>query len=164
MIAKEFVNHFQNFPGKEQPVDDLDSVGDIFTKKLPNEEAMKMIREVTDLEIKEAMFDIDDNREAGPDGYSSSFVKKAWSIVGVMYAVQLESFFQNGKLLGEINATLITLSLMKRKLLITGQLHVVMLFTNALVKFLLKGSRATWTSLLILTKVHLSHVEISMII
>ncbi|GJY45973.1 RNA-directed DNA polymerase, eukaryota, reverse transcriptase zinc-binding domain protein, partial [Tanacetum coccineum] len=52
-------------------------------KKSPNsfntlspEEATDMIREVTDKEIKDALFDIGDNKAPGPDGYSSVFFKK----------------------------------------------------------------------------------------
>ncbi|GJX57974.1 hypothetical protein Tco_0289364 [Tanacetum coccineum] len=46
-------------------------------KRLPKEVADNMIIEVTDEEIKRALFDIDSNKAAGPDGYTSYFFKKA---------------------------------------------------------------------------------------
>ncbi|GJS46838.1 hypothetical protein Tco_0596959 [Tanacetum coccineum] len=86
-------------------------VADQFHKqhKLSNEEAEYMIREVNDEEIKNAMFQIDDNKAPGPDGYSSSFFKKTWSIIGkdVCHAVKI--FFEARKILKEINSTLIAL-------------------------------------------------------
>lgn len=41
-----------------------------------------MIQEVTDQEIKAAMFDIEDEKAPGPDGFTAKFYKKAWHIVG----------------------------------------------------------------------------------
>ena len=32
--------------------------------------------------MKEAIFDIDENKAAGPDGYSSGFFEKAWDYIG----------------------------------------------------------------------------------
>jgi len=41
-----------------------------------------MIRIPSDQEIKLALFDIREDKAHGPDGFSSYFFKKAWSIVG----------------------------------------------------------------------------------
>ncbi|XP_052623751.1 uncharacterized protein LOC128129111 [Lactuca sativa] len=71
--------------------------------------AVDMIRVVTDEEIKLAMFDIDDNRASGPDGYSSKFFKSSWSIVGPDVCKAVREFFWTGKLLKGINATRIVL-------------------------------------------------------
>ncbi|GJV03160.1 RNA-directed DNA polymerase, eukaryota, reverse transcriptase zinc-binding domain protein [Tanacetum coccineum] len=50
--------------------------------RVSKEDAMHMIKPVSDSEIKIAMFDIDDNKAPGPDGYTSKFYKKDWDIVG----------------------------------------------------------------------------------
>ncbi|GJY22233.1 hypothetical protein Tco_0394799 [Tanacetum coccineum] len=50
---------------------------DLFSIVLSQEEAEDIVKEVSGKEIKEAMFDIRDNRAPGPDGYSSLFFKKA---------------------------------------------------------------------------------------
>ncbi|GJV90083.1 RNA-directed DNA polymerase, eukaryota, reverse transcriptase zinc-binding domain protein [Tanacetum coccineum] len=65
--------------------------------------------DVTHKEIKEVMFDIDSNKSLGPDGFTSKFFKKTWNIVGNDVCLAIKDFFQNSKLLGEINSTLIAL-------------------------------------------------------
>ncbi|GJX36852.1 RNA-directed DNA polymerase, eukaryota, reverse transcriptase zinc-binding domain protein [Tanacetum coccineum] len=110
-VAKQFVEHYKEFLGHEKQVDDISSMQGIFTKTLSVEEALYMVREVTNNEIKTAMFDIRDNKASGPDGYTSRFFKKAWHIVGEDVCKAIKEFFESGKLLGEINATIITLVL-----------------------------------------------------
>nr|GEV85863.1 hypothetical protein [Tanacetum cinerariifolium] len=63
--------------------------------------------EVTNVEIKEAMFDIRDDRAPGPEGYTSAFFKKGWDVVGEDNAIR--DFFANGQILKEINHTFIAL-------------------------------------------------------
>nr|XP_043638595.1 uncharacterized protein LOC122609712 [Erigeron canadensis] len=74
-VAAQFVAHFENFLGKTDPVEPL--LNDIFKNILTNEKAAEMVNLVSDDEIKEAMFDIDSNKASGPDGFTSSFFKKA---------------------------------------------------------------------------------------
>ncbi|GKE07786.1 RNA-directed DNA polymerase, eukaryota, reverse transcriptase zinc-binding domain protein [Tanacetum coccineum] len=75
----------------------------------PFNEAEKMVVEVTDSEIKASIFDIDSNKAPGPDGFSACFFKKTWDTIGKDVCNAVKDFFSNGKLLGEVNATLIAL-------------------------------------------------------
>nr|GEV09013.1 NAC domain-containing protein 76-like [Tanacetum cinerariifolium] len=86
----------------------LNYVGEIIKTKLNMEEASNMIVDVTDQEIKATLFDIDNNKAPGPDGFSSCFFKK-WEFIGHDVCDDIKEFFYNGKLLGEANATLISL-------------------------------------------------------
>nr|GEX92818.1 hypothetical protein [Tanacetum cinerariifolium] len=45
----------------------------------------------------------------GPDGYTSKLYKKAWNVVKGDFCAAIKEFFLSGKLLGEVNATLISL-------------------------------------------------------
>ncbi|GKB91387.1 RNA-directed DNA polymerase, eukaryota, reverse transcriptase zinc-binding domain protein [Tanacetum coccineum] len=81
----------------------------LFKSKLSEEDAMSMVQEVTDEEIKQALFKIDDNKALGPDGFSAHFFKKAWHTVGKEVCDAVKDFFVNGKILREINSTLIAL-------------------------------------------------------
>ncbi|GJV92605.1 RNA-directed DNA polymerase, eukaryota, reverse transcriptase zinc-binding domain protein [Tanacetum coccineum] len=49
------------------------------------------------------------NTASGLDGYTLGFFKKAWNIVGKEVCLAIKDFFLNGKLLGEINETMIAL-------------------------------------------------------
>nr|GEW81491.1 hypothetical protein [Tanacetum cinerariifolium] len=48
------------------------------------EEAMSIIKDVSDVEIKKAMFQINDNKSPGPDWFSSDFYKKIRKLLGKM--------------------------------------------------------------------------------
>ncbi|GJU05495.1 hypothetical protein Tco_1121925, partial [Tanacetum coccineum] len=109
IVADQFLNHFQNFLGKANPVKPLSDLGDTAIKKLSKEVADSMIREVTDEDNQKALFDIDSNKAASPNGFTSYFFKKSWSIIGKDICLAVKYFFKNGKILGELNATLIAL-------------------------------------------------------
>ncbi|GKE49229.1 hypothetical protein Tco_1480487 [Tanacetum coccineum] len=75
-VPLQFVNHFQQFLGNLSSVVDLVLSDDLFSTVLTNADAEEMIKEVSEKEIKEAMFDIGDNKAPGPDGFSYVFFKK----------------------------------------------------------------------------------------
>ncbi|GKE07161.1 RNA-directed DNA polymerase, eukaryota, reverse transcriptase zinc-binding domain protein, partial [Tanacetum coccineum] len=63
-VPMQFVKHFQQFLGFSS-VSELEISDDLFITVLTNEEAVYMVREVSNKEIKEAMFDIGDNKAPG---------------------------------------------------------------------------------------------------
>ena len=151
-----FVKHFEQFLGVADEVIPLDDCEGLFTKKLDPAVAVNMIRPITDSEIKEAMFSIDDDKAAGPDGFTYKFFKAAWSVVsGDVYAA-VKEFFSSGKLLGEFNTNVISLIpklQVPLKVQIIVLLLVGMLSTSALVKSLLIGLKKVLAALLIVTRV-----------
>ncbi|GJR20749.1 hypothetical protein Tco_0969276 [Tanacetum coccineum] len=84
-VADQFVKHFNNFLGIEVPVKDFGPFLPLIKKKLSP----------TDADFMKA-WDI-----VGKD--------KAWDIVGKDVCKYVKEFFDNGKMLKEINSTLITL-------------------------------------------------------
>ncbi|KAL0292135.1 UNVERIFIED_CONTAM: Transposon TX1 uncharacterized protein [Sesamum radiatum] len=56
-----------------------------------------------------AVFDIEEDRAPGPDGYSSGFFKAAWPVVGEEITAAVMDFLLRSSLLKQVNATLITL-------------------------------------------------------
>lgn len=61
------------------------------------------------MEIKEALFDIGDNKAPGLDGYSSKFYKGAWPIIRKDVCTAVRMFFQGGEIPKGVNATTIAL-------------------------------------------------------
>ncbi|KAK9071869.1 hypothetical protein SSX86_008299 [Deinandra increscens subsp. villosa] len=107
--GEAFVDHFKSFMGNEVPMQSLVDPNSLFTKHVPREVADYMVRPVTKEEVKEAIFDIDDDKAPGLDGFSAKIFKASWSIVGDEVCRAIQEFFENGKLLTEINATIISL-------------------------------------------------------
>ncbi|XP_074305864.1 uncharacterized protein LOC141641086 [Silene latifolia] len=64
---------------------------------------------VTAEEVKKCLFNIPASKSPGPHGYSSQFYRDAWDIVGTEICEAVINFFDTGKLLTQINATVITL-------------------------------------------------------
>ncbi|XP_071740910.1 uncharacterized protein [Rutidosis leptorrhynchoides] len=67
----------KNFLGKVDSVIPIEYMGNIFSVTLDSNEANAMVLEVSNSEIKDAIFDIDSEKAAGPDGYTSHFFKKS---------------------------------------------------------------------------------------
>ncbi|KAL0401922.1 UNVERIFIED_CONTAM: hypothetical protein Slati_4222100 [Sesamum latifolium] len=76
---------------------------------ITEEEARILTSPVTRTEIKQAFFDIEEDKAPGPDGYSSGFYKAAWPVIGEEIMVAVEEFFLHGRLLKQVNATLLAL-------------------------------------------------------
>lgn len=69
----------------------------------------ELMKPVTNDEIRRVMFFIPNNKSTRLDGYTSLLFKESWSVVGMDVCKATREFFENGKLLSRINATLITL-------------------------------------------------------
>ncbi|KAL0420875.1 UNVERIFIED_CONTAM: hypothetical protein Slati_3110400 [Sesamum latifolium] len=73
------------------------------------EEANALILPVTQAEIKAAFFEISEDSAPGPDGYTFAFYKAAWSEIGTDICTAVTEFFVSGRLLKQINATMLVL-------------------------------------------------------
>nr|GEX16431.1 hypothetical protein [Tanacetum cinerariifolium] len=80
-IPAKFMEHFKNFFGAANLVFPIEDCCGLFTKKLDPQVSSVMIRPVLDEEIRAAMFDIKDDKDAGPDGFTLKFFKKAGAIM-----------------------------------------------------------------------------------
>nr|GFA58360.1 RNA-directed DNA polymerase, eukaryota, reverse transcriptase zinc-binding domain protein [Tanacetum cinerariifolium] len=64
---------------------------------LNDQNALHMVRSVTDREVKDAIFSMGDDKSPGPDGYTAAFFKDAWLIVGDEVTKAICEFFVNGR-------------------------------------------------------------------
>ncbi|KAL2252909.1 UNVERIFIED_CONTAM: hypothetical protein Sindi_0085600 [Sesamum indicum] len=60
-------------------------------------------------DVKQAVFDIAEDKVPGPDGYSSGFFKAAWPVVGEEVTRAILDFILTGKLLKQVNSTILGL-------------------------------------------------------
>ncbi|GJX00618.1 putative RNA-directed DNA polymerase [Tanacetum coccineum] len=67
------------------------------------------VRNVSEVEVKDAMFSMGNEKSPGPDGYTAAFFKDAWDVVGNEVVAAVREFFSNGNLLKELNHTVIAL-------------------------------------------------------
>nr|GEV67078.1 hypothetical protein [Tanacetum cinerariifolium] len=107
-VPDVFVAHYESFLGTNMDCTDLDTTG-LFVKHVSEFSNANMVRQVSNDEIKRAMFDIRDGKSPGPDGYTSAFFKKRWDMVGSDVCRVVRNFFDNGKLLKEVNHTFLAL-------------------------------------------------------
>nr|GEV12936.1 hypothetical protein [Tanacetum cinerariifolium] len=107
-VASDFVDHYVDFLGSAGNMIPLDTHS-LFDARLTDVEANHMIRDITSNEVKEAMFSMGNDKSPGPDGYTAAFFKEAWDIVGPDIVLVVREFFGNGKLLKELNHTVIAL-------------------------------------------------------
>ncbi|XP_021985901.1 uncharacterized protein LOC110882124 [Helianthus annuus] len=107
-VAAALVTHYSNFLGVEDQVTSI-NLDSMFVNVLTHEAAANMVRQVTREEVKAAMFNIGENKAPGPDGYTSAFFKKAWDIIDTEVTDAVLDFFDNGKLLKQLNHTILAL-------------------------------------------------------
>ncbi|KAL0283048.1 UNVERIFIED_CONTAM: hypothetical protein Sangu_2914400 [Sesamum angustifolium] len=77
--------------------------------KLPTELTLELCRAVTPLEVKQAIFQISDNKAPGIDGYSTGFFKRAWKVVGDQVCTAVMDFFRSRHLLRKLNQSIIAI-------------------------------------------------------
>ncbi|GKD29751.1 hypothetical protein Tco_1240529 [Tanacetum coccineum] len=107
-VAESFVHHYEMFLG--QPGDTTYfCANDLFRCRLEENEALDMTRPVTRQEVKSALFSMGNDKAPGPDGYTVAFFKESWDIVADDFVDAVCEFFTNGKLLRELNHTIIAL-------------------------------------------------------
>lgn len=107
-VKDVFLAHYTQFLGQSGSVMNLNSI-DLFSHRLSQDKALYMIRDIEDEEIKVAMFSMGDDKSPRPDGFSASFFKAAWSIIGNDVIRATKEFFVIGNLLKELNHTVIVL-------------------------------------------------------
>ncbi|KAL0285595.1 UNVERIFIED_CONTAM: putative ribonuclease H protein [Sesamum radiatum] len=110
-VVDEFVSFFQRLLGGERRREflDLRYLRPWARHVVTPDESTKLVRSVTREEIKDAFFDIAEDKAPGPDGYSSGFYKAAWPVIGEEVVKAILEFFTTGRLLKQVNTTILAL-------------------------------------------------------
>ncbi|XP_020255457.1 uncharacterized protein LOC109832518 [Asparagus officinalis] len=98
-IIQELISFYKNLMGSATKTSKPD--GNIISNGpcLNEAHARTLFSPVSKEEIKNAVFSMGDNKAPGPDGFSMTFYKSAWNIIGDEVTMAIEAFFKIGKLL-----------------------------------------------------------------
>ncbi|GJT53982.1 putative RNA-directed DNA polymerase, eukaryota, reverse transcriptase zinc-binding domain protein [Tanacetum coccineum] len=107
-VHDAFVTHYEMFLGHEGETSNF-NYANLFNVRINDQDAQDMVREISNQEVKDAIFSIGDDKSPGPDGFTAAFFKEAWNIIANDVYLAVREFFRNGTLLKEINHTIIAL-------------------------------------------------------
>ncbi|KAL2895084.1 hypothetical protein RDABS01_010993 [Bienertia sinuspersici] len=106
-VSQAFLDYYEQLIGKsdeggrQQVVMEVIEIG----PRLNSVQQDRLIAPFTSVDVKKAIFSIDGSKAPGPDGFNAQFYKDNWDIVGDLVSKSVLEFFQEGKLLKEINST-----------------------------------------------------------
>ncbi|GJV70936.1 hypothetical protein Tco_1490931 [Tanacetum coccineum] len=109
-VTNVFLSHYEVFLGQAGNAS-VFNTSNMFGNKLDEAAAHDMVRNISNKEVKDAIFSMGNDKSPGPDGFMAAFFKEAWDIVGNDVTCTVCEFFTNGKLLNELNHTIIALIL-----------------------------------------------------
>lgn len=111
-IKEEAVRFFSDFMKFKPPAFEgisVDQLQELLHYRCSNDDGDLLVREVSDAEVKRALFSLPSNKAPGPDGFTVEFFKETWSIVGTDFLMAVKSFFRFGFLPKGINSTILAL-------------------------------------------------------
>ena len=108
-VSDAFVQYYKSLLGSKEDCIKLNRETVLRGKLLEAEQANLLLREVTEEEIKSALFSIGEDKAPGPDGYTSCFYKKAWNVIGRDFIKAVKEFFDSGQILKQINHSVLAL-------------------------------------------------------
>ncbi|XP_039170445.1 uncharacterized protein LOC120294434 [Eucalyptus grandis] len=106
-----FINFFSNLlsPHETFSKPSCEELKSYIRRPLNEEQIAACNVPVSDDEIKSTVFSLAKEKAPGPDGFSVEFFKSNWEIVGPLVLLAVRDFFQYGRMLKEVNATILTL-------------------------------------------------------
>ncbi|KAL0291249.1 UNVERIFIED_CONTAM: Retrovirus-related Pol polyprotein from type-2 retrotransposable element R2DM [Sesamum radiatum] len=110
-VVDEFVSFYQRLLGGERRREyiDLRYLRPWARHVVTPAECTALVQRPTREEVKDAFFDIAEDKAPGPDGYSSGFYKAAWPVIGDEVVKAIMEFFTTGRLLKQVNTTMLAL-------------------------------------------------------
>lgn len=111
LVHQHFVRHYQDLLSPRLS-HGRPSVGDIreaIQFPLTSDQVSFLDRPVSDSEIRDTIFSLARGKAPGPDGFTVEFFKHNWETVGQLVISAVKEFFILGRLLKEINNTILVL-------------------------------------------------------
>ncbi|GKA80109.1 RNA-directed DNA polymerase, eukaryota [Tanacetum coccineum] len=107
LVKNEFLNHFKNWferPKKERLILNTD-----FPCKLTSIQQADMEAEVSNEEIKRAVWDCGIDKSPGPDGFTFGFYRHFWKLIDKDVMAAVKHFFHSGFIPKGVNSSFIAL-------------------------------------------------------
>ncbi|XP_020599188.1 uncharacterized protein LOC110038640 [Phalaenopsis equestris] len=96
-IAKDVINYYKNLLNQEQHFRNYIEKAN-FSTKLNFTASLKLTDIPNEKEIWNAISSIDNNKSAGPDGFTAEFYKKSWEVIKIDVIAAATSFFKGNNL------------------------------------------------------------------
>ena len=97
----------------------------------------ELVKEVTDEEVRDALFQMNPDKAPGPDGMTPAFFQKHWRIVGRDIINLTKHFFRTGEIIQGLNDTNLVLIPKKTNPTLVGELRPIAL-CNVIMKVITK--------------------------
>ncbi|XP_074315686.1 uncharacterized protein LOC141651893 [Silene latifolia] len=110
-IQQAFLNYYQMLLGSKNDTREVRKAIVRKGRTCTEQHIQILMAHVSSEEIKDIIFHIPDDKAPGPDGYSSRFFNDSWETIGVEVTQAIKDFFISGRMLKQLNTTLITLIL-----------------------------------------------------
>ncbi|CAH9114746.1 unnamed protein product, partial [Cuscuta epithymum] len=107
-IAKAAERYFQDIFAEEE-VQEVDSILHFIPALVNKEDNQMLMLLPTSEEVKEAVWGLDKDSTAGPDGYNGVFFRQCWTTVGVDVVLAVQDFFQGNLIPKAMGSSLIAL-------------------------------------------------------
>ncbi|KAK9286378.1 hypothetical protein L1049_014773 [Liquidambar formosana] len=107
IFAREIVDYYENLFYEEEDWRPLTE--DMAFKSLDLEEANGLERVFDELEVLEAINELNGDKAPGPDGFTIAFFQKCWRVIKDDLMKVFEEFFAREKIENSLNATFIAL-------------------------------------------------------
>ncbi|KAL8091605.1 hypothetical protein AgCh_034018 [Apium graveolens] len=134
-LKELLTNYYQELYSSSQV--DSDEVINCVKPKISEEQNVQLMKEITEEEVREAIFHMHPDKAPGPDGMTPTFFQKHWNVVGKDVIKMTRDFFRTGIMIGGLNETNVVLLPKKKNPTVVGDLRPIAL-CNVLVKIITK--------------------------
>lgn len=107
--AERFFKDFLTFKPADYQGMHVEPLRQLLQYRCSEQDQNILTQEVSPEEIQKVLFQMPNNKSPGPDGFTSEFFKKSWTIVGKDFIVAVQSFFTKGFLPKGLNTTILAL-------------------------------------------------------
>ncbi|KAL8124336.1 hypothetical protein AgCh_012113 [Apium graveolens] len=124
-LKELLTNYYQELYSSSQV--DNDEVINCVKPKISEKQNVQLMKEITEEEVREAIFHMHPDKAPGPDGMTPTFFQKHWNVVRKDVIKMTRDFFRTGIMIGGLNETNVVLLPKKKNPTVVGDLRPIAL-------------------------------------